>query len=541
MDTGGLYHVGIYLRLSRDDGIFGESNSISSQRELCTAFVKEHKDMEIHDIYVDDGYSGANFDRPDFVRMMRAVEQGDVNCIVVKDLSRFGRDYIEAGRLIQKTFPAFHIRFIAITDRFDSLTADDNESSLVLPVKNFVNDSYCRDISGKVKSHQKMKREKGEFIGAFAPYGYRREERCKNRLVPDAYAADIVRNIFAWKMEGMSGHAIARKLNELGVLSPMEYKKSKGENYSTGFAVRLKAEWSAVAVNRILTNEIYTGTMVQGKSEKINYKLAACRIKPKEQWVRVEGTHEPIVTQEEFSSVQGLLAAGSRASKGQPKAHMFAGMLFCGDCGRPMMRRVNRYKETERIYFICSTRNKGQGCKRHSVSEEKLKETVLAALKLQTALFSDDREILSRLSHLEVNWEELTRQEQEILRLSREKERYLSLKNGLCEDLKKGLLTQEELCAFQEIYEKQCAGIQEAIKRQEKERERLFQSKMAAKARLENFKKKPGQEELDRELLLAFVNRILVYEKQSICLELKGREMFGEALGGVKRSVERRL
>ena len=235
------YFVAVYLRLSRDDtaskagmgigsSMKAESNSISSQRELIRSYVREHDDMELFDIYVDDGYSGANFDRPEFKRMMADIEAGNVNCVIVKDLSRLGRDYIEAGRLIQKTFPAFHVRFIALTDNFDSQTADNSIKSFVLPVKNFINDSYCRDISQKVRSSQKAKRQQGKFIGAFAVYGYRKSREDKNRLCPDAYAADIVRNIFNWKIDGMSGQAIAQRLNDLGVLSPMEYKQSLGEN-----------------------------------------------------------------------------------------------------------------------------------------------------------------------------------------------------------------------------------------------------------------------------------------------------------------------
>lgn len=197
-----LFFVAIYLRLSRDDedidgSTKAESNSISSQRELIRSYVREHDDMELFDIYVDDGYSGANFDRPEFRRMMADIEAGNVNCVIVKDLSRLGRDYIEAGRLIQKTFPAFHVRFIALTDNYDSQTADNNTKSLVLPVKNFINDSYCRDISQKVKSHQKAKREQGKFIGSFAMYGYLKSVEDKNRLTPDGYAAGIVRKIFA--------------------------------------------------------------------------------------------------------------------------------------------------------------------------------------------------------------------------------------------------------------------------------------------------------------------------------------------------------
>lgn len=527
MEAKELYHAGIYLRLSRDDGIFGEGGSIASQRELCAAFVEKCTDMNIYDIYVDDGYSGANFDRPDFKRMMEDVKGGLVDCIVVKDLSRFGRDYIEAGRLIQKTFPALNVRFIAVTDHFDSLTANYHESTLVLPVKNFVNDSYCRDISNKVKSHQRMKREKGEFIGAFAPYGYMREEKHKNRLVPDPYAAGVVRDIFKWKTEGMSNLAIAERLNGAGVLSPMEYKKRRGENYSTGFAVRLKAEWSAVAVKRILTNEVYTGTMVQGKSEKINYKLAECRPRPQEQWVRVKGTHEPIVMQEEFDRVQRLLAAGIRAPKGQTRAHMFSGLLYCGDCREPMTRRVNRYQGGEKIYFICSTQNKGRGCDRHSISEEELKEAVLNGLKLQTALFLEDEKVLSGVGALTVSDEEQKEREQEVVRLRREEEKYLSLKDDLREDVKRGILTQEDYDTFQSIYEKQQVEIQKSVRRQEEGIAGLVRLQNEWKAWLETFQKRPRLEVLDREMLLAFVDRILVYEDKRICLEVASGEKKG--------------
>lgn len=526
-----LYNAGIYLRLSRDDAASGggrragenklESNSISSQRELCKSFIRNRQDMVIYDIYVDDGYSGANFDRPEFKRMMEDVRAGRVNCIVVKDLSRFGRDYIEAGRLIQKTFPAFHVRFIAITDRFDSLTADYNETALVLPVKNFVNDSYCRDISGKVKSHQRVKREKGEFIGAFAVYGYRKDKKDKNRLVPDDYAAHIVRNIFEWKMKGMSSLAISGRLNEMGILSPMEYKKSKGENYTTGFASRAVGAWSPVAVKRILINEIYTGTMVQGKSEKINHKIDKCREKPREEWVRVENTHEAIITKEDFDTVQKLLHTDSRASGGDEKAHLFSGLLFCGDCMEPMVRRVNRYKDSTRVYFICQTRNRGKGCTRHSIPEEELTAAVLSGIKAQVKLLLDETKVLSHMEGLEVSFEELVQFDREILRLHGEEEKYLSLGSGLYEDLEEGVITREDFSSFRNIYEEQYTKVQEAIAKQEEMIRSLFKSGVAGGVRLERFKKAPEITELSRDVLLAFVDRILVYEGKRICIELK--------------------
>ncbi len=249
-----IYDAALYVRLSREDGDKEESDSITNQKALLRSFVADKPDMVLYSEYVDDGYSGVDFNRPQLKKMMEDIQAGLVNCVIVKDLSRLGRDYIEVGRLLQRTFPAFCVRFIAVTDHFDSLTASYSETSLVLPVKNFINDSYSRDISVKVRSHQRLKRENGKFIGAFCMYGYKKSEQDKNMLVPDTYAAIIVRWIFRWKLEGYSNSAIAERLNEYGILSPMEYKRLQGEQYLTGFATGLWARWSAVAVKRILEN-----------------------------------------------------------------------------------------------------------------------------------------------------------------------------------------------------------------------------------------------------------------------------------------------
>ena len=249
------YSAALYVRLSKEDGDKVESDSIASQRALLRDFVSDKEDIAVYSEYIDAGYSGVNFERPQFRQMMEDMKAGWVNCVIVKDLSRFGRDYIEAGRLIQKIFPSACVRFIAVTDHFDSLTASYGETALMLPVKNFINDSYSRDISVKVRSQQKIKRENGEFIGAFCMYGYKKSERKKNMLVPDEYAAYIVQWIFHWKLEGYSNSAIAERLNRYGVLSPMEYKRLLGERYLTGFATGMWAQWSAVAVKRILANE----------------------------------------------------------------------------------------------------------------------------------------------------------------------------------------------------------------------------------------------------------------------------------------------
>lgn len=525
-----LYHAGIYLRLSRDDASFGgariESDSIASQRELCRSFVRGRKDMEIYDTYVDDGYSGVNFERPGFRRMMEDVSAGRVDCIVVKDLSRFGREYIEAGRLIQKTFPALNVRFIAVTDHFDSLTADYNETSLVLPVKNFVNDAYCRDISDKVRSHQRIKRENGEFIGAFASYGYRKDPENRNHLVPDDYAAGVVRNIFTWRLGGMSATAIAKRLNALGVLSPMEYKRARGEHYACGFATGFQAKWSAVAVKRILTNPVYIGTLEQGKTEKVSVKVNKYCPKPKEEWARAEHVHEAVVGREEFDAVQRLLETGSRSVRGEEYAHMFSGLLFCGDCGAPMARRVIRSKGKETLSFICSAQNRGRTCTRHRISEEGLREAVSACLRIQADILADRERILSHVKGMEVRFGEIGLFEQEIARLAKIQEQCLSLKSGLYEDLKGGVISREDFDAFGRIYEEKYVQTGRAIAGLEELIQGCLKAGAAAGRELERFKESLSLAGLDRDVLVTFVRRIDIYEDRRIRVELNIKEPY---------------
>lgn len=538
------YHAAIYLRLSRDDIATGrgayagggrtESNSIRSQRDMIRSFIGKQDNMEIYDIYADDGYSGTNFDRPEFQRMMRDVEAGNVNCVIVKDLSRLGRDYIEAGRLIQKTFPAFSVRFIALTDHFDSLTADYSERSLVVPVKNFVNDSYARDISGKVRSHQRIKRENGDFIGAFAVYGYEKCKDNRNLLVPDDYAAGIVKRIFTWKLEGYSNLAIAELLNGMGILSPMEYKKMRGEKFQTGFAAGVQAKWSAVAVKRILTNENYIGTLVQGKEEKVNYKVKKSVRKPEEEWTKVQGAHEAIISKEDFEIVQDLLHTGTRAGAGERKPHMYAGILFCGGCMEPMIRRVNRYKGKVSVSFICPTKNKGGNCSRHRISEEALERLVLDGLRTQAALLRDQGKVPEGMERMENRFVEAAAFEREIERLQSERDKYLGLRAGLYEDWKREIITEEDFRDFGEIYEKRCQELQRAITRQKETGKELLEEGVTGGSP-ERMKNAMQITELDRLTLVSFVRRILVYEDKRVSLEFR----YPERLSGCKKAAER--
>ena len=238
------YRAAIYLRLSKEDGdvVAGgklESNSISNQKDLIMDFLKSKSDIEVVSIRIDDGYSGVNFCRPDFQKMLEDIKKGKIDCVVVKDLSRFSRNYIEAGRYLEKIFPALGVRFIAINDNYDSADTQ-NSQDIIIAFKNLINDSYLRDLSTKIRSHLDVKRKNGEFIGNYAAYGYLKADNNKNQLIVDTFAAEIVRDIFRMKLDGMSPSTIANKLNELQVLSPMEYKRSMGIHFETSFKTNKK-------------------------------------------------------------------------------------------------------------------------------------------------------------------------------------------------------------------------------------------------------------------------------------------------------------
>lgn len=301
-----------YLRLSIEDGDKAESESIVNQSILIDNYMKSTSDITIVETFKDDGFSGTDFKRPGFQAMLKAIENKEINCIIVKDLSRFGREHIDVDRYIQKVFPQLGVRFIAINDNYDSETANITDTHLVLPVKSFVNDTYCRQNSQKVRSHLSAKRNIGEYVGNYVSYGYKKCDADKSQIEIDPVAAKHVRDIFNWKMEGMSNQLIADKLNELGVLAPADYKRATGVNFKSSFQTHLTSRWSAVAIIRILKNPIYYGVLQQGKSQRINYKVKVQRALPKEEWVIFENHHEGIVTKEEYETVQMLLAKDTR-------------------------------------------------------------------------------------------------------------------------------------------------------------------------------------------------------------------------------------
>lgn len=339
-----VYRTGMYLRLSQgDEDIDGwdrqESNSIYNQKLLLEGYIDAHDDLKLVDVFVDDGYSVSNFDRPEFQRMMAPMKAGNLDCIIVKDLSRLARERIGADELILRIFKKYGVRFIAVSDNYDGLTANRVETHTIIPFKNLMNEQYNNDTSTKVRAGQNVKRMNGQFIGAFAPYGYKKAENNKNLLVPDSYAAGVVQGIFAKKLAGMSASGIAKILNKNGVLSPSEYKVKCGEKYNRSFKGAGQSIWSAKTVGRILKNVVYIGTLAQGKRTTVSHKVKKEIQVPECDWIVIENAHEPIISKMDFDAAQILMSRDIKAIVGQSESYMYAGILYCGDCGRSMVHR----------------------------------------------------------------------------------------------------------------------------------------------------------------------------------------------------------
>lgn len=517
-----------YLRLSSEDGDKAESDSIRNQRSLIQDFVKKHSDISLVEEYVDDGYSGANFERPAFQRMMEDVRNHKINCIIVKDLSRLGRNYIETGRYLEKIFPVLGVRFIAVNDHYDSADTKNDTDQIIVPFKNLINDAYCRDISIKIRSQLDIKRKKGQFIGSYAGYGYFKDPNDKNHLVIDEYAAEIVRLIFHMKIEGFSADRIAMKLNEMGVLTPMEYKRSCGFNYNSGFRSGNEPKWGASSVLRILKNELYVGTMVQGKSRKINYKIKVSREIEPENWIKVEGTHEPIITREMFDCVQNLMKLDTRTSPEKESIYVFSGLLRCGDCGQNMVRRSVRKNGKQYFYYHCSTFKSGEGCSSHNISDVTLQKVVLNAIRNQIALIVKADAIIAQIENIPQQQFGIKVLDTQMKALGVEIQKYKDLKSNLYQDMIDGIITREEYRDIKQTFSQKIETAEESVRELERKKKRMLSNEMRTQKWVEEFKQCQNIKTLDRKVAVMLLNRIVVYSSDRIEIHFNNEDEIKE-------------
>ena len=533
------FQAAVYLRLSREDGDVIEgskqvSNSIANQNELVMDYLKSRPEISVISTYTDDGYTGVNFDRPEFQRMLSDIREGKINCVIVKDLSRFGRNYIESGRYIEKIFPMLGIRFIAITDGYDSIN-EDMGSDMIVPFKNLINDAYCRDISIKIRSHMDIKRRNGEYIGAFAAYGYLKDEENKNHLVVDEYAADVVRDIFSMKLCGMSQQAIADKLNADGILSPIQYKKSIGVGLNSSFQKSLKPKWSYNAVLRILKNEVYTGTVVQGKCTTPNYKIKKRIHKDETEWIRVEDMHEAIIPKSDFDIVQDILLRDTRVAPEQAEVFPLAGMVFCADCGEPMVRKTVPAGGKRYVYYVCSGNKRDKSkCSTHNISEKNLIQGVLGVVQDHIGKVIATADAIETIHQTQKTKPDVVKLEDRIQKLSEEADACNSRKMNLYEDYKDGILSKDEYSMLKEKYQAQMDGIEKSIASIEADRDGILANGTGRQEWIDKLKKYNGATELDRELVTFLIDKIEVVDTETILVSYR----FEKALKEMERVLE---
>lgn len=375
-----IYRAAKYMRTSCPEFETEYRDSIENQRRMIDAFLKQNQDITVVSERVDDGFSGLFFERPALKSMMEEIEASQVDCVIVKDLSRLGRDYIEVGRLLRDFFPAHHVRLISLDDRIDSIQLEGFDRILAI-LKNIFSEQYCQDISIKTRTALEAKCRQGCYIGAIPMYGYQRLVENRHRLEPDVFAARVVIEIFEMKLHGLSTAKIANKLNSDNIPSPLAYKRKRGVSCPAGaFADKITPLWSATAILRILKDETYTGTLAQRKQQHPNYKVAALVLLDESKWIRVEHTHQAIVSKQDYDVVQQLLQLDTRSAPNSDAVHIFSGMLICGDCGRQITRRMVKHQARSYIYYCCS-KKKSNGCGFSGMIEQKfLYELVLTKL-----------------------------------------------------------------------------------------------------------------------------------------------------------------
>ena len=520
-----IWNATLYLRLSRDDGDKEESGSITGQRELLRDYISQHPELREYAIRIDDGFSGSTFERPGFQKMIEDVKAGRTDCIVVKDLSRFGRNYLDAGEYIEKIFPFLGVRFIAVNDNYDSLGEKKSSDDLIIPFKNLINEAYCRDISMKIRSQLEIKRKNGQFLGSFAAFGYLKDEQDKNKLVVDQYAADIVRDIFKWKLEGISPQDIADALNKLGVLSPMEYKRSLGMKYTTSFKTSAKAAWSAGTVIRILKNPIYTGILIQGKETTPSYKVHKRIAKDKSEWTVIENSHEAIISEIDFDSVQKVLKCDTRRSPDDKAVGLFSGMLFCGDCGASMVRKTVPAGEKKYVYYVCSAHKQDKSCSPHRMRDTALEEIVLDSLRQHIREVVNMSELLDITDTAPLRTAQAQKVQRQLDKKHEEYEKLQKLLMSLYENLTDGVIDREEYARLKASF---TARADEAEKQMDALRESLndIRSHGTENVWMNEFIKRQELASLDRAVVVALIDKILIHSNNVVEIIYRWQDEF---------------
>ncbi len=520
-----------------------ESNSVTSQKTLLNEFVEEHDDLIVYDTYIDDGFTGTDFNRPSFQTLLEDMKNRNINCIIVKDLSRLGRNYIEVGNYIEQIFPLFNIRFIAINDFIDSFKNPASINTILVPFKNLINDEYARDTSIKIRTSLNGKKKKGEFIGAFPSYGYIKDSRDKHKLVVDEVAADVVKKIFDWNVnEGLGKIAICHRLNDLGILNPTGHKKLELKQNYNNYGAGNSYTWTPSTIRNILNNEVYIGNTIQGKRRTKSYKIHKIENVPKEEWVRVDNTHEPIIDKEIFEKAQELNKRDTKVSQKTKELSVWAGFLKCNDCRRAMNKKSSTNKSGNKYeYYICSTYRKKSNnlCTKHSIKLENLEKAVLKAINLHIDLLIDTDKIIKQIK--KSNFQNTKNENIKNMIITKQKEisKISNLKRTLYEDWKNKDITREEYLEYKQKYENDIEKLKNNIERLQNEKQKYEIQNTKNNEWIDTFKEQKRITELSRDIMMELIDCIYVKENGDITIKFKFKDEFKRCLEYIENNSQK--
>ena len=504
-----VYSAALYIRLSIEDNK-KRGNSIETQTSILQNFVALNPDIKKADTYIDNGTTGTNFERPQFKRMISDIENKKINCVIVKDLSRLGRNAIDTGFYIEKYFPSYNVRFISVNDDFDT-NKENGNSGIILPLKNMINEAYSIDIGRKIKAqaHQSMKA--GEYIGARPPYGYIKDPDNCHKLIVDEEPAKIVKQIFQWKYDGISYNQIAKRLNETNIMTPNRYAQSKGIiNHKTLMG---SGYWQTRTIQAILSNECYTGDMVQGKAQYINHKKIDI---PKEQWIRVKNTHEPIISHELFDAVnekrRQIAEKYKNISVERYNENILKGKVFCGHCGRNLNRNKN-HKGEYVFHCLANERIAKNTCLNFYISEKYIIENILKNIQNHSDIILSKKQelkknILSKTDNSECDYE--------ILKLKQSVEKNRMFLKSLYESLVNKIITDDEYFEMKQEYESKISFALSKISSIEKSQKDLRKKIKDYNNAEKHIAFIHNKEILTAELADKLIDKVLVYSDKRV-------------------------
>jgi len=514
-----IWRIAVYIRLSRDDGNL-ESESVVNQKKILKEYLENHFEgqFEIVDFYVDDGLTGTDDSRKDFMRMVADIEDGKVNCVICKTLSRAFRNYSDQGYYLEYYFPQKKVRFISTGDpKVDTYTNPEAITGLEVPITGLMNDRFAAKTSSDIRRTFDHKRRNGEFIGAFAPYGYLKDPNNKNRLILDDEVVPIKRDMLKWFIhDGMSLMGIAKRLNELGIPNPTAYKHSKGFSYCNPSTEVCDGLWVSSTVRRVLTDQMNLGHMVQGKQRVVSYKVHDRVTTHPDEWFIKENTHEPTFTQEEYDTVQRLLKRDTRTPNGDRKVHLFSGFMRCRDCGKALQRK----SANGMVYYACRTYTEKSKthCTKHSIREDVLSAAVLKAIQSQILLLEGLSGIIDQIDQSSMIDTQAKRIDKLLSEKRRELEKVRHLSDGLYVDWKSGVMNQDAYLRRSVKFEEQEAQLNEAVANLEEEQRRTALAVTSENRLFSNFLKYKNIQQLDRSLLVELVDTIYVHEDKNITI-----------------------